>query len=43
MKYLQISQKNVHLLKDLIDTIGDSSKTFRYIAKREPQSAITNH
>ncbi len=43
MKYLPISKKNIHFLTDFIDKIGNSSKTFRYFTKRDPQNALANH
>mgnify|MGYP005826578975 FL=1 len=43
MKFLPINTDNVCYLEDFIESMGDSSPSFRYYSSRNPNEVIKNH
>lgn len=43
MEVIKINEDNVHILKRFIETVGSSSKHFRYFLNRDYKEAIINH
>lgn len=43
MDYLRINRENIYYLKNFIDDMGTSSRSFRYYANRNPDEVIDNH
>ena len=43
MKFLSVNKNNLHHLKNFIDNMGSSIKTFRYYCARKPEEVISDH